>query len=73
MGEIDNKIENEFWTKHSLEIANDLFHKMQVVYNALSTDALTADSKVYVKLSNIQSEINELYEILNDIVIEHNS
>ena len=70
MGENNTKVEDEFWTKHSLEIANDLSHKMQVICNALSKDTLS-DSKVYVKLSNIQSEINDLCELFSDI--EHYS
>lgn len=64
MGEINNNIEREFWTKYSIGISTDLLHKMQTINSILSKDALSSDSDIYVKLRNLESDINELFDIM---------
>lgn len=61
MGEINDNADREFWAKHSLRIATDLQHKIQIINDVLSKDALSADSDIYVKMRILELGVDELF------------
>lgn len=66
MGEINDNTDREFWTKNSLRIATDLQHKIQIINDVLSKDALSADSDIYVKMRILESDVDELFDIMTN-------
>lgn len=66
MGEINDNAAREFWTKYSLRIATDLQHKIQIINDVLSNDALPADSDIYVKMRILESGVDELFDIMTN-------
>lgn len=66
MGEANDNADREFWTKYSLRIATDLQHKIQIINDVLSKNALSADSDIYVKMRILESDVNELFDIMTN-------